>query len=151
MITFQYETDEEETPSSSSDVSQHSGTGSVETPPSPPEINANESLKLQQTRLSSREMFRLSERVSADWYKLAGEMNIPKEKRYDIQNNVIYTDNRSRAEKILSIFNNKREFSRKKLAGVLRAANMLDLILPVLNGEWRSVRIDRANHENTGT
>ena len=120
-------------------------------PPSQPEINPDKGHKLQKTPLSSREMFRLSKRIAADWYQLAGEMNIPGEERDDIRSNVIYTDNRSRAEKILSIINNKYEFPREKLQQVLKIVKKPNLILPLVTGEWRSVHINRASHENTGT
>jgi hypothetical protein len=66
-------------------------------------------------------------------------MDIPRAERDDIRYSLIYNDGRSRAEKILDIFNNKEDFSREKLARCLDEIQQLDLIKPVIAGEWRNV------------
>jgi hypothetical protein len=65
-------------------------------------------------------------------------MDIPRAERDDIRYSLIYNDNRSRAEKILTIFNNKEDFSREKLARCLEEIHQLDLMKPVITGEWRN-------------
>ncbi|XP_028404385.1 uncharacterized protein LOC114527016 isoform X2 [Dendronephthya gigantea] len=91
-------------------------------------------------RLSPREMSRLSRRIAVDWDSLAGLMDIAKEERDDIRYNcAIYSDHRSRAEKILSIFNHKKEFSRKKLVEGLKEIKKLDVIRPILTGKWKNL------------
>ncbi|XP_028404412.1 uncharacterized protein LOC114527037 [Dendronephthya gigantea] len=88
--------------------------------------------------LSPREMYRLSRCVGVDWDSLAGLMDIAKEERDDIRYNfAVYSDHRSRAEKILSIFNRKRDFSRKKLVECLKEIRKLDVIRPIITGKWK--------------
>ena len=83
-------------------------------------------------------MYRLSRHIAVDWDNLAGLMDITKEERDDIRCNIgIYSDNRSRAEKILSIFNRKKDFSRKKLVECLKEIKKLDVIQPIITGEWK--------------
>ena len=90
------------------------------------------------TRLSSREMYRLSQRIVVDWEALAGLMNITRAERDEIRFNCfLYSDSRSRAEKILSIFNQREDFSRKKLAACLEEIQQLELVEPVTTGKWR--------------
>ena len=90
------------------------------------------------TRLSSREMYRLSQRIVVDWEALAGLMNITRAERDEIRcNYFLYYDSRSRAEKILSIFNQREDFSREKLAACLEEVQQLELMEPVITGEWR--------------
>jgi hypothetical protein len=64
-------------------------------------------------------------------------MDIARAERDDIRYSFIYNDNRSRAEKILAILNNKEDFSREKLARSLEEIQQLDLIKAVITGEWR--------------
>ena len=90
------------------------------------------------TRLSSREMYRLSQRIVVDWDRLACLMDITRGKRDDIRYSLLYNDSRSRAEKILSIFNQRDDFSRKKLAAFFEEIQQLELLEPVTTGEWRS-------------
>ncbi len=90
------------------------------------------------TPLSPREMYRLSQRIVINWEALAGLMNITRAERDEIRfNNFLYSDSRSRAEKILSIFNQREDFSRKKLAARLEEIQQLELVEPVTTGEWR--------------
>ena len=90
------------------------------------------------TPLSSREMYRLSQRIVLDWDSLAGLMDITTAERDDIRYSCLYNNSRSRAEKILSIINNKKNLSREKLAACLKGMQMLDLISPIITGAWRS-------------
>ena len=67
-------------------------------------------------------------------------MDIAKEERADVRWYIgIYSDNRSRAEKILSIFNRKKNFSRKKLVECLKEIKKLDVIRPIITGDWKSL------------
>jgi hypothetical protein len=66
-------------------------------------------------------------------------MDIARAERDDIRYSLIYNGNRPRAEKILTIFNNKEDFSREKLARCLEEIQQLDLIKPVITGEWRNL------------
>jgi hypothetical protein len=64
-------------------------------------------------------------------------MDITKEQRDHIRANIAYKDDRARAEtEILSVFNRKRGFSRQKLVDCLKGIRKLDLIRPVITGEW---------------
>ncbi len=90
------------------------------------------------TPLSSREMYRLSQRIVVDWDRLAGLMDITRAERDEIRcNYFLYNDSRSRAEKILSIFNQRDDFSREKLAAFFEEIQQLELVEPVTTGEWR--------------
>ena len=104
-----------------------------------PEVHANENVELRKTPLSSREMYRLSRCITVDWDSLAGLMDIAREERNSIRNNNLYNDDRARAEKILSMFNHKKGFTRKKLIKCLKGIKKLDLISPVDTGEWRKL------------
>ncbi len=91
------------------------------------------------TSLSSREMYRLCQRIVVDWEALAGLMDITRAERDEIRcNYFLYNNSRSRVEKILSIINKKKDFSRVKLAICLKGMQMTELISPVTTGEWRS-------------
>ena len=92
------------------------------------------------TPLSSREMYRLSRRL-VNWYELAGLLGIDPADRYEARYNVCYCTSHSRAEKILAIFNNMEDFSRKKLAKCLEEIRQLVLKDPVIKGEWRKLII----------
>ncbi len=89
------------------------------------------------TPLSSREMYRLSQRIVVDWDRLAGLLDITKAERDDIRYSLLYNNSRSRAEKMLSIFNQREDFSRQKLAARLEEIQQLELMGPVTTGEWR--------------
>ncbi|CAB3978740.1 ---NA--- [Paramuricea clavata] len=108
----------------------------IETSPTPPVLIEED---LLHTPLSPREISRLGRRIVVEWDHLAGLMDIPRAERDDIRYSLIYNDNRSRAEKILTIFNNKEDFSREKLARCLEEIQQLDLIKPVITGEWRNL------------
>ena len=99
----------------------------------------SENEQLVNTRLSSRELYRLSRSIAVDWENLAGLLDIPAEDRNIIRSNNKYHDDRSRAEKMLSFFNRSKDFSRKKLASCLKEIERLDLVEPMSNGKWRSL------------
>ena len=104
--------------------------------PSIPSVHPSE----DDTPLSPREMSRLSGRLSvSDSYKLAAVMGISNEERENIRSNPIYSDGFSCVEKFLSIYNRKENFSRKALGDYLREIQKLDLIAPIITGEWRGL------------
>ena len=88
------------------------------------------------TPLSSREMYRLS-RLIVDWDSLAGLMDIPLTTKEGIRNSAVYPDTKSRAEKVLSLFNNSKAFCREKLAGYLKEIGHHDLTTTVTKGSYR--------------
>ena len=111
--------------------------GSVETRSSQTQDSENE--RLVKTRLSSRELYRISRRIVVNWESLAGLLDIAAEDRDIIRTDDKYNDVRSRAEKMLSIFNRSEDFSREKLASCLKEIGRLDLMEPILNGKWRNL------------
>ena len=94
-------------------------------------------------RLSSREICKLGGGIADSWYTLAGLLNISFAERNVIRNNVLYHDNRSRAEKIIWMFNNREDFSRQKLASFLKEISLPQLVNPIITGEWRNVSTKR--------
>ena len=107
---------------------------------SPSAAPPNENVVLNHTPLSPREMSRLSRKIVLDWNSLAGLMDIAEEERQNVRCNRIYNDERARAEKILSIINHQKDFSREKLANKgLKGIKKLDLIQPIETGQWRSL------------
>ena len=106
-------------------------------PPQPAEV-FNENVTLRNEPLSSREMYRLSRRI-VDWDSLAGLMDIAREQRDDIQTNPVYYDIRARTEKILSVFNCRKGFSREKLVNCLKGIQKLDVIDAIKTGKWRKL------------
>jgi predicted lipoprotein len=121
---------------------EQNGTDEAETSPLQSEIflhKKTENSQLRYTLLSSREMYWLSRCIPDKWDTLAGLMNITRADRNNIRHDNRYIDNRSRAEKILSIINHRKDFSRTKLADCLEEMQQLDLIRPVTTGEWRSL------------
>ena len=74
--------------------------------------------------------------------------NIEQAKMDDIRCNVRYIDARSKAEKILAIFNISRGFSRKELAQHLHEMEQLELIEPVTTGKWRAVEVSETHQCN---
>ena len=66
-------------------------------------------------------------------------MDIATEDRQNIQSNCTYTDDRAKAEKVLSIFNHKKGFSRRKLVEHLKEIKKSDLIRPIITGQWRTL------------
>ena len=96
-------------------------------------------LQLQNTPLSPREICKLGRRIGVDWERLACLVGIDEAERRDIRCNLHYRDARSRAEKILAMFNNMEGFSRETLTQHLKEMQLLDLIKPVIKGEWRTM------------
>ena len=83
-------------------------------------------------------MYRLSLRLSCKWETLAGLLNIEKD---EIRYNIPYADVRSKAEKMLAIFNKTEGFSRKRLAEGLAEEGELELEESVTTGKWRAVTL----------
>ena len=102
---------------------------------SQPEISA---VQLQNdTPLSSRGMYLLSQRLVVNWDKLAALLDITAAERDDIRYSLLYINSRSKAEKMLAIFNNMEDFSRQKLAECLGKIGLWELQEPIIMGEWR--------------
>ena len=119
------------------DQSESEEVGNGATTTSNPEIPE---VQLQDdTTLSSREMYRLSRLLAVDWDELAGLLGIPTADRNEARYNNHYYTSHSRAEKILSIFNNMEDFSRQKLAKCLEEMGQLELKDRVIKGEWRKL------------
>ena len=110
----------------------------METQSSQTQVSENNQMLIK-TRLSSRELYRLSRPIVVDWESLAGLLDISAVDRNIIRTDDKYNDVRSRAEKMLSIFNRRKDFSRQKLARCLEEIGHLDLIEPILSGEWRNL------------
>ena len=126
---FSKQNDEEETLPSQFKVTE----GESELKLLPPEKD------ILDIHLSPLEISRLSRRITVDWDSLAGLMDIAREERNDIRQNPMYRDHRQRAEKILSLFNHKRDFSREKLAECLKGIGKDELISPIKTGQWRRI------------
>lgn len=119
-------------------LSEQAGLNGVETIPSQREVA--EAIELQNTPLSPREMFRLSQRIAVHWDRLAGLVGVTRAVRDDIRySNGGYYDNCARAEKILSIINSRRNFLREDLACCLREIGQNEWIEPILSGNWRGL------------
>lgn len=91
-------------------------------------------------------MYRLGLRIGVDWQLLAALMNLEKAEIDDIRCNIRYIDARSKAEKILAIFNTRGGFSRKELTEHLREMEQFELIEPVNTGKWRAVEVSETHH-----
>ncbi|XP_028392646.1 ankyrin-1-like [Dendronephthya gigantea] len=103
------------------------------------ETQDSENKQLDKTRLSSRESYRISRCIVEDWMRLAGLLDIATEDRIIIRSENKYNDVCSQAEKMLSIFNRSKDFSREKLACCLEEIGLLYLMEPILTGKWRSL------------
>ena len=90
------------------------------------------------TPLSSREMYMLSQHLVVNWERLAALLGITASEREDIRYSLLYTSSHSKAEKMLAIFNNMENFSRQILAERLEEIGQLELKGPVITGEWPS-------------
>ena len=89
------------------------------------------------TPLSSREMYKLSRYFVVHWETLAYVLDITSAEMDDIRYSLLYTTSHSRAEKILAIFNNRKDFSRQKLAECLEEIGLLELKELITIGEWK--------------
>ena len=94
---------------------------------------------LRHTALSPRETYRLSRRIGVDWDSLAGLMDIANEERNNIQCNSLYHDDFEKAEKVLSMINKRKKFSRKRLVERLEEIGKIDCMEPILTGTWRYI------------
>ena len=66
-------------------------------------------------------------------------MDIAKAERDNIRANITFKDDIAKAEKVLSMFNKKRDFSCEKLVESLKEIGKMDLIEPVTTGAWRNL------------
>ena len=103
------------------------------------ESSLDDGVTLRHTRLSSRETYRLSRRIGVDWDSLAGLMDIANEERNNIQRNPIYQDDFQKAEKVLSMINKSKKFSREHLVERLKEIGKIDCMQPILTGTWRYI------------
>ena len=79
------------------------------------------------TRLTKREIRRISTFVGADWDRMAGLMNIPYSEREEIKmNHAKYPDSFSKAAKIFSLFNDREDFCRGALKKCVEELNLRD-------------------------
>ena len=110
--------------------------------PTPLQPDVNKTVVRQNTPLSFREMFRLSQRIADKWATLAGFMAIPMRQRREIECNffAFHGSNQPWAEKVLWIVNQRENFSREDLTCGLRAIGQEQWIEPILTGKWRCLR-----------
>ena len=66
-------------------------------------------------------------------------MNIAQADRDSVRINTKFDDDITKAEKILSIINKKRDFSRDKLVECLEGIGKMNLIEPVKTGAWQNL------------
>ena len=66
-------------------------------------------------------------------------MNIAQADRDNITVNTKLDDDIAKAEKILSMFSKKRDFSRDKLVECLKGIGKMNLIEPVTTGAWQNL------------
>ena len=66
-------------------------------------------------------------------------MNIAQADRDNVKMNTKLDDDIAKAEKILSMFNKKRDFSRDKLVECLKGIGKMNLIEPVTTGAWQNL------------
>ena len=80
------------------------------------------------TRLTSREISRISTLVGEEWDRVAGLMDIPYSEREEIKmNHANDQDSFSKAEKIFSLFNDREDFCRNALKKCFEELNLHDV------------------------
>ena len=80
------------------------------------------------TRLTSREISRISTLVGEEWDRVAGLMDIPYSEREEIKmNHANDQDSFSKAEKIFSLFNDREDFCRNALGKCFEELNLHDV------------------------
>ena len=89
------------------------------------------------TPLSSREMYTLSQHLVTNWDRLAALLGITPAERDDIRYSLLYISSHSKGEKMLAILNNMEDFSRQKLAECLEEIGQSYLKDAIITGEWR--------------
>ena len=86
------------------------------------------------TRLTTREISRMSTVVGVEWNGLAGLMNIPYTEREEIRiNHTKYPDSFSKSEKVFSLFNDREDFCRGALEKCVKELNLHDVKKEMLN------------------
>ena len=96
------------------------------------------------TKLSPREMYRFSRQIGVQWYILDGLMDIEQVDRDNIRANHTFIDDVGKAEKILSMFNKKKDFTRDKLVECLKGIKKMNLIEPVTTGAWQNLIVQNS-------
>jgi ribosomal protein S26 len=80
----------------------------------------------------------LSQRIVAGWSVIAGLANLD---RNEIENvnceNISYPQPKDKAARILSLINNRSDFSRRKIGNILEEAGISALVDDVLKGTLR--------------
>ena len=80
------------------------------------------------TRLSNREISRISSAVGVNWDRVAGLINIPYSKREEVRmNHANYPNSFCKAEKIFSLFNGREDFCRNALEKSFEELNLHDV------------------------
>ena len=105
-------------------------------------MNLESEVVLPNTRLSPREMYRLSREI-VDWESLAALMDLSMAERDHIHRNNTIPDSRSQAEKALSIFSKSKNFCRKKLGDHLKDIGLCNLMNVVETGQYRGLEVIR--------
>lgn len=96
-----------------------------------------ESPVIHTSKLTPREMHRLSRRVGENWFMLAGYLGIPEPDVKDIQYSNIYPRQTSKAEKTLHLYNISSNFNRRSLASYLGEMHLLSAKEEVDTGSLR--------------
>ena len=112
----------------------HSSLQDIDDEPKEPPVR-----EMNVTKLSPREMYRLSRQIGVQWYILGGLMDVEQVERDNIRANFTFIDDVAKAEKILSMFNKKKDFSREKLVECLKDIGKMGLVEPVTTGAWRNL------------
>ena len=93
------------------------------------------------SKLSERELTRLSTRVVTRWEEIAGladgldKGEVENVRRVD---NMQYPQPKDKAKQILEMINDNPNFSRKKIADILKEIGLHEQVHEVLNGTLRS-------------
>lgn len=91
----------------------------------------------ESTRLSEREIERLSSEIQLNWTWLAGLLNIPSNETEGIAASTCYSTFKDKAAQMLKTYNRAKEFSRKDLAKYLEEINLPDVKENLLKGDYR--------------
>ena len=86
------------------------------------------------TKLTNKEISRMSKVIGVEWNGLAGLMDIPYSEREEIRKNqAMYPDSYSKAEKIFLLFNDSKNFCRGALEKWVEELNLHDVKNEMLN------------------
>ena len=86
------------------------------------------------TKLTNKEISRMSKVIGVEWNGLAGLMDIPYSEREEIRKNQAkYPDSYSKAEKIFLLFSDSKDFCRGALEKWVEELNLHDVKNEMLN------------------